>query len=328
MRATLVLAAAAVSVGLIFAISAFGAVDRTVKVDGSATVATWDGTPATGVNQSFTLQEVLGLGICGKDAVDYCEDTVVQADAPAGSGAKLKITLDGFTSLLPEPLPSLFDDFDVFVYKSDASGKVGDFVVTGGEGAGVPEVVEVTDASGFYLVRVVYYATLEAGYKGTAQLTGAPAPARVVPVTPGTPAPNPPPGQPKPTPTGKPGTLPASGPLTISFAADKGKRSTARTRGLRVRVRCSVQCKTTAVAKIDKKVARALGLGKKAITIGKAKATIVKPGRIPFFVKLTKKAKKALARKKVRKFKVKIAIAVTDNSGKQLRRGTKTITLR
>ena len=130
------------------------------------------------------------------------------------------------------------------------------------------------------------------------------------------------------TTTGKPGLLPVSGPLRISFAADKGKRKTARKRGLRVRVRCSVQCKVTATAKIDKKVARKLGLGKKAITIGKAKATIVKPGRIPFFVKLNKKAKKSLARKRVKKFKLKVAIAVTDTSGKQLKKGTKTITLR
>jgi len=89
-----------------------------------------------------------------------------------------------------------------------------------------------------------------------------------------------------------------------------------------------VQCKTTATAKIDKKVAKALKLGKKAVTIGTAKATIIRPGRIPFFIKLTKKAKKALARKDVKKFKVKLAIAVVDTSGKQLKRGTKTITLR
>jgi len=129
--------------------------------------------------------------------------------------------------------------------------------------------------------------------------------------------------------TGKPGTLlPTTGTLTVSFAADKGKRSSARTRGLRVRVSCTVQCKTTATARIDKKVARALGLGRKALTIGTAKATIVKPGRIPFFIKLNAKTKKALGKKRVKKFSLKVAIAVTDTSGKQLKRGVKTVTLR
>ena len=125
-----------------------------------------------------------------------------------------------------------------------------------------------------------------------------------------------------------PGTLPATGTLAISFAADKGKRSTARTRGMRVRVSCTVQCNATASARIDKKVARALGLGRKAMTIGTGKATIVKSGRIPFFIKLNKKAKKALAKKRVKKFSLKVAIAVTDTSGKQMKRGVKTVTLR
>jgi hypothetical protein len=338
MRAIVAVLAAALSVGLLFAASAFAAPDRTVKVDGAAPIAKWDGAAAIGVNQTFSLDDILPLGTCGKLALNYCEETVVNADAPASAAAKLKVTIDGFEALLPPPpLPSLFDDFDVYVYKSDAAGTVGDFVVTGGELAGTPEVVTVPNASGFYLVRVVYYAVLNAGYKGTAELIGAPAPQTVTvppvasPVTSPTPAPtaSPTPSPtPAPTTTGKPQTLPATGKLTITYAADKGKRATARKRGIRVRLRCSVQCKSTAVAKVSKKVARALKLGKKAMTIGRAKATITRPGRIPFFVKLSKKVKKALARKHVKKFKVKVAIAVTDTAGKQLKRSTKGITLR
>ena len=123
-------------------------------------------------------------------------------------------------------------------------------------------------------------------------------------------------------------TLPASGKLVVSFAADSGKRTTARKKGMRVRVSCTVQCKAAASVKIDKKVAKALGLGRKALTIGKGSATITKAGRIPFYVKLNAKAKKALAKKKVKKFKLSVAIAVTDLSGKQAKRGTKRVSLR
>ena len=122
--------------------------------------------------------------------------------------------------------------------------------------------------------------------------------------------------------------LPASGPLTVQVAADKGKRSTARSRGLRVRVRCSVQCVATAVARVDKKTARKLKLGKKAVTIALGRAQITKPGRIPFFAKLSKKAKKAVGRKKVAKFPVQIQVVVTDLQGGQLKRVSKRVTLR
>jgi hypothetical protein len=338
MRATFFALAVVVSLGFIAPSSALAAADRTVKVTGAAPTAAWDGAAAIGLNQTFTLQEILGLGMCGKEAINYCEDTVVDVNAGGSTSAKLKVTVGGFAAVLPPP-PVPASVFDVFIYKSDAAGKVGDFVGTGGEGAGTPEVVTVDKASGFYLVRVVYYAVLEAGYTGTVELIGATVP-RVLPGTvpppPGSspsptpsasPTPAPAPGAPATT-TGKPGTLPVAGTLKISFAADKGKRKTARTRGMRIRVSCTVQCKTTATVKIDKKVAKALGLGKKAMTIGTAKASIVKPGRIPFFVKLSKKAKKALGKKKVKKFKLKVAIVVTDNSGKQLKRGTKTVTLR
>lgn len=141
------------------------------------------------------------------------------------------------------------------------------------------------------------------------------------------------PGQPAPTPTPTPGPLkpgsplPVAGTLTADVAADKGKRKTARKRGLRARVRCSVQCKVTAVAKIDKTTARRLRLGKKAVTIAKGSATITKAGRRPFFLKLSKKAKKALKRKG-RKFAIRVTFTVADAQGKQLKKVTRNSTLR
>jgi hypothetical protein len=154
-------------------------------------------------------------------------------------------------------------------------------------------------------------------------------PAAVTPAPPSTTTP-PPSGQQYPTTQAQPpaGTLPTSGTLTADAAADKGKRKTARKKGLRVRVRCSVQCKAKAVLTIDKKTAKKLKLGKKALTIGTGSATITKAGRIPFYAKLTKKAKKALGRKGVKKFALKVAFTVTDFEGKQVKKLTKKSTLR
>jgi hypothetical protein len=141
------------------------------------------------------------------------------------------------------------------------------------------------------------------------------------------PTPTPAPAGPQgPLPAGSP--LPATGTLTVDVAADKGKRKTAVKRGLRARVRCSVQCKVKATATITKKTARKLKLGRKAMRIGTGKASIKKAGRIPFYVKLTKKTKRALKRKGVKKFALKVAFKVSDNQGKQLKKVTKKSTLR
>lgn len=144
---------------------------------------------------------------------------------------------------------------------------------------------------------------------------------------PSTPPSGGPPNQP---PAGQPGAglLPVGGTLAVDVAVDKGKRSTARKRGLRARIRCSVQCKASAVATVDKKTARKLKLGNKAVAIGKGAGTITKPGRIPFFLKLTGKAKKALARKGVRKFGLTVTFKVTDLQGNQLKTMSKKSTLR
>ena len=111
----------------------------------------------------------------------------------------------------------------------------------------------------------------------------------------------------------------------MAVAADRGRRKAVRKRGLRVRVRCSVQCNATVTATVDKKTARKLRLGNKAIKLGTGKASITKPGRIPFYARLTRKAKKALGRKRAPKFAVKLVVTVTDRQGGQLKRFTKTV---
>ena len=119
--------------------------------------------------------------------------------------------------------------------------------------------------------------------------------------------------------------LPAFGKLTVAVAADKGRRKTVRKRGFRVRVRCSVQCNATVTATVNKKTARKLRLGRKAVKLGTGKASITKAGRIPFYARLTRKAKKALGRKRAPKFAVKLVVTVKDRQGGQLKRFTKTV---
>jgi hypothetical protein len=109
---------------------------------------------------------------------------------------------------------------------------------------------------------------------------------------------------------------------------DKGKRKTAARRGLRGRVRCSVQCGVTATAAVSKQVARKLKLGRKAITIGTGRATITKAGRIPFTIKMTKKAKRALKRKGVKKFALTVTFTITDRKGEQVKTVRRKATLR
>jgi hypothetical protein len=353
MRSKLLLLTVTLGTAFLLAALAFAAADREVVVNGATPLAEWEGAATTASNQTFSVplppQVPIPVGLCGKEPVNYCEDTLVNVDVPADSTAKMTVTIDGFTADFPPPPVSVTNDFDVYVYKSDESGAAGEFIVDGGEGAGTPEVVEVANPSGYYLVRVVYFATNESGYMGHVQLTGAPAgtatgtatatttagataTATATAAATATPRPTTPPATtPAPTatpPVTAPGALPVSGPLAISVAVDKGKRSTARKRGLRARLRCSVQCSVTATATIDKRTARKLKLGKKAFKFGTGKATITKPGRIPFYVKLNKKAKKALSRKGVEKFPVTVALRVTDAKGGQAKSAKKKITLR
>lgn len=97
---------------------------------------------------------------------------------------------------------------------------------------------------------------------------------------------------------------------------------------MRVRVRCTVQCKASVVAKIDKRTARKLRLGRKAIRIASGRSTILKPGRQAFSIKLTSKAKKALKRKRMKRIPVRVSFKVTDLNGKQAYSKTKKATLR
>jgi hypothetical protein len=130
------------------------------------------------------------------------------------------------------------------------------------------------------------------------------------------------------TPPSQTDLLPVEGKLSLDIASSGGRRDTARKRGIRVRIRCSVQCRATAKVVVSRSIAAKLGLGKKKTTVATGFAEIKKSGRIPFFVKLTPKASKALKKRVMKRVPLTVNMMVTDSRGKQTTKRSKKITLR
>ena len=151
------IAAFAIGAALLFPAAAAAAPDRSVTVT-QGHPETWRG-PVQVASNGQTDGEP-----CGKDPDNYCDSTLVNVGSPA-TDASLTIDVDDYST------PA--DDFDLVVYKSDAAGNRGEKVGSSGQVLALPESVTVPHASGFYLVRVVYFQT-SGSYRGTATLTVAP----------------------------------------------------------------------------------------------------------------------------------------------------------
>jgi len=305
----LALAGALVALALPTAVAA--APKFTGELSASKTEFKYEGGPLTGFAPSADLSEANPCGNPGHD----CEDALVKI----GASGSMTIKLVSDTAEA---------DLDLELHKSNDKGAVTGAPVKSSTGFQVDEsIVHPSKAGEFYVIRVNSSVSVGTTYTVTATLkpsAGAPAPGAPPTATP-------PAGSPTPTPAPAPapGKLPAAGPLTADAAVDKGKRSTARGRGLRARLRCSVICRAKAVASIDAKTAKKLGLGRSAVAIAVGTARIDKPGRVPFFVKPSAKAKKALGKKVkgLKRITVTVVFSVTDDQGGQLKRVTKRITL-
>jgi hypothetical protein len=119
----------------------------------------WTGALASGHNLNFDPQ---AAGPCGKTDETYCDISlvnVVPADFYSVAAGGVDFSTKGKAS--PE-------DIDLYVYKSDASGAVGDFVGASG-GSTADESVSVLNASGYYLVVAVYFNVNNADYAGHAE---------------------------------------------------------------------------------------------------------------------------------------------------------------
>ena len=147
-RLLIVSGVVAIAVGLLAAM-AIAQPDRTGTVTPD-TPFTWDGATAIGHNEGY---DGSSGEPCGKTAADYCDQTLINADAgdfytTSGGGVEFSIGDYG------DPVG---DDFDLYIYESDASGTLGDLVGSSAGPAGDEENVAIQEAQGFYLVRVVYW---------------------------------------------------------------------------------------------------------------------------------------------------------------------------
>jgi hypothetical protein len=320
-RITRLAVAAFASLALIPA-AALAAPDRSLVLTGAGPKLSWDGASASGANTSFNLVE----GECGKAQNNYCEESLVFLNTNNASGVTLKAVMDGFSQT---------NDFDLKVYKSNAAGAaegdeigerstvVSDTSPLGTDdprytGPGDFETVTVAGAKGYFLIRVIYFAVNNGAYKGTVEITGAPAGGGTTPPPSGgsTPPPSggstpPPSGGSTPPPSG--GSTPAA--LTVTLGGIPSKAKVAAAKGLKGKLKCSVACKGTVTASIDAKTAKKLKLGKAPMKIGNVGVSMASAGEKTFAIKASAKVKKAL--KKAKKITVFLSAAITDSSGGQ-----------
>lgn len=134
--------------------------DREVTVTPGAPDEGWDGAIATGSNQSYDSS---AGEPCGGTVENYCDVTLLHVEAGSfwdtRDGA-LQINLPN-SSFLPVPA----SDFDVYVYESNSTGTTrGALVDSSADLPGLSESVEIPEASGDYLVQVVYFAVVASRY--------------------------------------------------------------------------------------------------------------------------------------------------------------------
>jgi hypothetical protein len=121
---------------------------------------TWQGPVALGQNQDYDPQTGEP---CGQTLADFCDKVLVLAEAGdffATSGGGVEFSTSGAVA---------GSDMDLYVYASDASGTRG-ALVGASAGATADERVSIQNATGYYLVQVVYFDVDPAsGYTGRAE---------------------------------------------------------------------------------------------------------------------------------------------------------------
>jgi hypothetical protein len=160
------------------------AADRTGK-SVLGTPYTWT-TPATsGFNINYNLPPNTPLtprGVCTRDLNTYCETLLVEFHNPLTAeeieDGKTKRTANAIltASWTKTDFPN---DFDLYLYESDASGTQGAFIASDHrnyeaviQSVGRPVVTTVEKPSVYVLLHVVYFSVVDTAYNGTATLSG------------------------------------------------------------------------------------------------------------------------------------------------------------
>jgi hypothetical protein len=148
---------AAVLVLLATAPIALAQPDREVVVTPDQ-AASWTGATATGANVAY--DPATGEP-CGKTLETYCDVTLVNVQA----GDFFETSGGGVEFSIADTPPN---DFDLYIYRSDAAGTRGQLV---GSSAGPTDVesTSVINADGYFLVQVVYFQVANSGYQGEAE---------------------------------------------------------------------------------------------------------------------------------------------------------------
>jgi hypothetical protein len=173
------------------------AAPASATIDKTGTVAPgapfqWTGTTATGLNVTNYINDFTE---CGKDINNYCDIVLLRFDFPIpddqlpapssepqtvewdGTG---KVTLDNYS----EPFAAA-DDFDLWLWYSDAQGAEGDFIDIDGKTNGEPENLSFGLASfatvnpdgsverqetTYILAKIAYWSVINSSYRGTAKI--------------------------------------------------------------------------------------------------------------------------------------------------------------
>jgi len=162
-RGTRGLVAAVIVGALVLVGQASGVTPDHVGTVEPATPFTWEGTQATGASLDYSAQTGEP---CGKTLQDYCDVTLLNVNvAPSywdTRGGGVQISIGNYT-------PDAASDFDLYVYKSDANGTRGVLVGSSPNVPSLPESTTISNASGYYLVQVVYFAVAASKYSGEAK---------------------------------------------------------------------------------------------------------------------------------------------------------------
>ena len=105
---------------------------------------------------------------------------------------------------------------------------------------------------------------------------------------------------------------PQAGGLRVRTRIAPTKLRNARRVGVRVLVRCSRECAGRIVARVDRRNARRLGLGRRAAPIGRAGFALPRAGRASVTVRLTRRARRGLRRVKAARILVTARAAGAD----------------
>lgn len=138
--------------------------DHTGSVSPGGAPFSWDGGPISGGLSDSDAYLAVPCDSPGND----CDDTLVNVSLSHGATAQATASITGPSGT----------DLDLYVYKSDASGTVGD-AVDSSAGGTANEAVTFDVDPGYYLVRVYAATATAASYKGTMKVVARPVPGEV-----------------------------------------------------------------------------------------------------------------------------------------------------